>query len=89
MGAPKYSDDKGRITLGTAYANQTFIVVEQPNGDLILRPSVTVPANEAWLLKNAEAFGMVARGITQAKAKKFVESPEREEDQSWISKLED
>ncbi|MGE4130410.1 MAG: hypothetical protein AB7F86_02165 [Bdellovibrionales bacterium] len=89
MGAPKYADEKGRLNLGSEFANQEFIVIHEKNGDVTLRPAVTIPANEAWLLKNARALSLVARGLDEARDGKFVESPIRDEDEEWLSKIED
>jgi len=89
MGAPKYSDEKGRLTLGSEFANQEFLLIRQANGDLILRPSVTVPANEAWLLQNAKALNLVARGLELAREGKFVKSPLKKDDSKWIDEIED
>ncbi len=89
MGAPKYSDEKGRLTLGSEFANMEFLVIRQPNGDVTLRPSVTIPANEAWLLKNAKALSMVARGLEQASEGKFAKSPRSEDDSKWLDEIED
>jgi hypothetical protein len=89
MGAPKYADEKGRLTLGSEFANMEFLVIRQPNGDVILRPSITIPANEAWLLKNGKALNMVARGLDQASERKFAKSPRRGNDSKWLDEIED
>ncbi|PWU21037.1 MAG: hypothetical protein C5B49_03190 [Bdellovibrio sp.] len=89
MGAPKYADDKGRLALGSEYANKEFLIIKEPNGDVILRPAVTIAANEAWLLKNAKALNLVTRGLDEAREGKFVKSPLRKDDSKWLDEVED
>jgi len=89
MGAPKYSDEKGRLLLGKEFANTPFLIEKQANGEIVLKPSVTIPVNEGWLLKNANALDLVALGISNARAKKFVPSPMNENDESWLSQIDD
>lgn len=89
MGAPKTSDEKGRLTLGSEFANRDFIVITQPNGDILLRPAVTVAANEAWLLQNSKALNLVGKGLEEARAGKFVKSPVRASDSSWLDDIEE
>jgi len=44
-----------------------FTVACNEAGQILLTPEVTVPAHEAWLYKNKEAYQSVMRGIEQAK----------------------
>ena len=69
---PKTSnaDAKGRVVLGPKYANKLFRVSEQPDGNLLLEPIVTVHEREAWLFQNPEALAMVMQGIAESKAGK-------------------
>ncbi|MGE3953820.1 MAG: hypothetical protein AB7F31_01295 [Parachlamydiales bacterium] len=60
------SDGKGRLTLGTKYAYLRFIV-EEKDGDLVLKKVVVVPEKELWLYQNPEAFRLVQEGLEQAK----------------------
>lgn len=69
-------DNRGRLSLGTAFANTLVIVRELPDGVLEIVPAEAVPAREVWLYKNAEAHASVMQGLKQAKAKQFVEPPE-------------
>jgi hypothetical protein len=87
--APKFTDEKGRLLLGTEYANQQFLIEKQTNGSIILKPSITVPVDEAWLYRNPTALNMVLRGLDQAKQKRFVENPSYDEKKSWKDELED
>jgi len=67
---PKTSnaDAKGRVVLGPKYANKLFRVSEQPDGNLLLEPVVTVHEREAWLFQNPEALAMVMKGIAESKS---------------------
>lgn len=72
----KQVDSKGRIALDRAYAGTTMLVDEREDGTVILRPAVTVPANEAWLWKNKKALAAVHDGITEARqGRRAVPSP--------------
>ena len=72
----KQVDSKGRITLDKSYAGATMLVERRDDGTIILRPAVTVPANEAWLWKDPKALAMVLRGIEEARQGRHVESPD-------------
>jgi len=39
----------GQISLGKSLAGMGFVVESLPGGDILLKHSVLVPANEAWL----------------------------------------
>ena len=39
----------GQISVGKALIGQSFVVEPLPNGDVLLKRAVIVPANEAWL----------------------------------------
>jgi hypothetical protein len=85
----KIADSKGRLLLGSEYANTEFILERRPDGVILLRPAVTVPVAEAWLFQNKEALASVTKGLEQARRRAFVDSPVRTEDEDWISKLDD
>jgi hypothetical protein len=61
----KIADNKGRISLGAKYANQTMIV-EETDKEIRIIPAVVVPASEAWLHQNKRAITAVQRGLKQA-----------------------
>ena len=42
---------------------QVFVGKE---GDILLRPAVSVPSNEAWIYRNSEVIGKVRRGLKEA-----------------------
>ena len=64
------SDSKGRVVLGPQYANKMFRMSEQPDGNLLLEPVVTVHEREVWFYKNPEVQAMVQEGIRQSRSGK-------------------
>lgn len=68
------TDSKGRVSLGTEYANQRFIM-DKENGDVTLRKAVVIPERELWLYQNPEAWGKVQMGLQQAKEGKLHLNP--------------
>lgn len=66
-------DAKGRITIShdwMPYKNQSirsFKIYRNGDGDLLLRPEVSVPAREAWIFQNPEVLASIRRGIQDAK----------------------
>jgi hypothetical protein len=68
-------DSKGRITLDSSYAGATMLVDQHEDGTIILRPAVTVPANEAWLWKNKKALCMVLQGLAEAAEGRHAPAP--------------
>src|SRR5438128_8272291 len=63
----KLVDSKGRIVLDKSYAGATMLVDQRKDGTIVLRPAVTVPADEAWLWKNKKALAMVQEGLAEAR----------------------
>ena len=62
-----HPDAKGRIALGKIASNvSSYIVFQQPNGNLVLEPLVEIPAREKWLFENTEARESVKRGLVQS-----------------------
>ena len=88
----KALDSKHRITLGgkltkvlgkrlNAEAYQIFIC---RNGDILLRPTVSIPSNEAWVYQNPAVIGKVRKGLRDAQEGKT----ERVNDlESFLGKL--
>src|SRR5258706_16372037 len=72
----KLVDSKGRIALDKSYAGATMLVDRRDDGTIVLRPAVTVPANEAWVWKNKKALAMVQRGLEDARQRRFVPPPD-------------
>ena len=71
----KMLDSKNRITLGgrlkrligkrmNVEAYQIFI---GKNGDILLRPTVSIPSSEAWVYRNPEVIGRVRKGLEEAR----------------------
>lgn len=92
----KKTDKKGRLGLGTKYAESSFLVEEQLDASgnvlIILKPveQILVPSDEAWLFKNPEALKAVKTGLKQAAAKEFVPSPRKsKKNRNWLDKIED
>lgn len=69
-------DSKGRITiaqewlLNTSNPTRSFKVFRNSEGDLLLRPEVSIPAREAWLFSNPAMAASLHRGIGQIEAGK-------------------
>ncbi len=60
-------DDKKRILLKKVKkAGKMYRIFENPLGQIILDPVVTIPQSEAWLYQNKEAIGSVRRGLKEA-----------------------
>jgi hypothetical protein len=86
----KTVDSKGRINLGKRFANKTFIVTEINATEVKLELARVIPEREAWLYKSDKARASVARGLAQAKARTFSQSPpDLNADQTLIDELED
>ena len=66
-------DAKKRIGLGekiARYASKTpeaYQVFVDKEGDILLRPVVTIPAREAWVYQNPEVLGQIRAGLSEAK----------------------
>ena len=71
----KVLDSKNRITLGgklkklvNKNANvESYQVFIGRNGDILLRPMVSIPSSEAWVYKNSQVIGNVRKGLQEAK----------------------
>ena len=72
---PKQVDSKGRISLDKSYAGSTMLVEVRDDGTVVLRPAVTIPANEAWLWKNKKALAMVQEGLDDARHGRHAQPP--------------
>jgi hypothetical protein len=58
----KNADSKGRLTLGDSFANQTVLIEQHGEGEVLVKLARVIPAREAWLFDNAAALGSVPRG---------------------------
>ena len=80
MGNTRTVDSRGRLSLGTAFADKVVIVRQLPGNVLKIIPAEVVPAREAWLYKNPDAISSVMTGLAQAEAGQFAPPPDLEAD---------
>lgn len=67
-------DSKYRITLGGKLTRllarrmktEAYQIFVGRNGDILLRPSVSIPINEAWVYQNPEVIGKLRNGLKEA-----------------------
>ncbi len=85
-------DSKYRITLGGRLTRllgkrmnaEAYQIYVGRNGDILLRPSVSIPSNEAWVYQNPGVIGKVRKGLQEAREDKT----ERVDDlESFLEKL--
>jgi hypothetical protein len=85
-------DSKYRITLGNRLTGllgrrmktEAYQIFVGKSGDILLRPSVSVPSNEAWVYQNPEVIGKLRKGLQEAEEGKT----ERVDDlESFLEKL--
>jgi len=69
------ADSKGRIVLGSAFANRT-VIVEDRGDEVLVRLGRVIPEREAWLYEDEKALASVRRGLNQARRGKFVKGPD-------------
>jgi len=79
----KMVDDRGRLTLGKEYAGRPVFVERVGDGILRIIKAEIVPAKEAWLHKNREAFESVMRGLEETGRGEFVDGPDLEADKDF------
>ncbi len=75
MESTKTTDAKGRVALGQRFANKTVIIREIDATEVVITIARVVPEREAWLLDNQVAKELVTRGLHQADARQFSDSP--------------
>jgi hypothetical protein len=86
---PRQVDSKGRIALDKSYAGSTMLVERLDDGTIVLRPSVTVPTNEAWLWKNKRALNDVQEGLDEARRGVHAEPPNLKAAAKLAAKIKD
>lgn len=60
-------------------APEGFQVFLGKNWDILLRPAVSSPANEAWVYKNPKVIGALRKGLEDAKAGRIIHIDNLEE----------
>jgi hypothetical protein len=69
-------DSKNRITLGGKLMRavsqrvkkiDAYQVLVGKDGDILLRPAVSIPASEAWVYKNPKVIDRIRKGLDEAK----------------------
>lgn len=71
----KQLDSKDRISLGGKLKKiidgkmdvEGFQVFLGRDGDILLRPAVAIPSNEAWIYRKPGTIGAIREGLEQAK----------------------
>lgn len=58
----------GRLTrlLGRRIKTEAYQIFIGKNGDILLRPSVSILSNEAWVYRNPEVIGKLRKGLQEA-----------------------
>jgi hypothetical protein len=67
----KILDGKGRLALGSRFANQMVIVDNSDPTRIVIVPAKAVPEHEAWLYANDDALKSVLAGIQQAQDDRY------------------
>jgi len=63
----KTIDDRNRITLGDLLRGYKRVrLYKNDRGEILLQPTVEIPASELWLLQNKEALKAVQLGLKDA-----------------------
>ena len=64
-------DSKGRLVLGSKFANRLVIVDDSDETRIVITPAKAVPEHEAWLYGNDAAMKSVLVGLQQAQEEKY------------------
>ncbi len=66
-------DDRNRLTLGELLKGSKRVrLYKNDRGEFLLQPVVEIPASEAWLFQNKEAFESVKKGLKDASVGKIL-----------------
>lgn len=71
----KLVDSKGRLALGSRFAGCMVIVNDDNPNQIVIRPAVAIPAEQAWLFKNQQSLDLVRKGLDEARAGQFSKQP--------------
>jgi hypothetical protein len=85
----KTADSKGRVTLGSKFANRTVLVEELNETEVRVAIARVIPEREAWLWKNKKAMQMVLDGIEQARKRQFAPAPDWKADAAFVARIKD
>ena len=64
-------DSKGRVTISLNWIPnslqpvRSFKIFRNGDGDLLLRPEVSIPAREAWVFQNPKVLASLQKGIKE------------------------
>ncbi len=65
--ATRTVDDRNRLTIAELPKGLKRVrIYKNDRGEVLLRPVVEIPASEAWLFQNKEAFEHVKKGLKDA-----------------------
>jgi hypothetical protein len=77
-----YMDTKHRVTIGKAFNSNiavalrdkidSFDVFIGEDGDILLRPLASIPANEAWVYNNPKVTDKIRKGLESARKGEIV-----------------
>ncbi len=89
MTAAKKIDSKGRLLLSEDLAGVTVIVEKRDSGEYVIKPAITIPADEKWLFENKESLNLATTGLKQAREGKTVKVSTFSKKKTWKSELVD
>ena len=87
--ATRTTDSKGRVTLGSQFANRTVIVEEIDETEVRITLARVIPEREAWLYDNPKARAAVSRGLDQARKRKFAKGPDLKKGAKLADRIKD
>jgi hypothetical protein len=86
----KTADSKGRVSLGSRFANQAVIVEDVDSTEVRVTLAAVIPQREVWLHKNPKVKASVLRGVVQANAGKTAKAaPDLRRDARLAEQLDD
>lgn len=71
----KTIDDRNRLTIGDLFKGYKRVrLYKNERGELLIQPTVEIPASELWLFQNKEALKAVRTGLKDASEGKIVKA---------------